>query len=110
MLSVFGRFLQRRIRKEDVACRYGGKEFTLILPDAALDATDILTHRLADGLKQLRIEHDGSKLGLLTASMGIAVLPQHGDDAKTLLALTDAALYRAKREGRDRICIAEVPT
>jgi predicted signal transduction protein with EAL and GGDEF domain len=54
--------------------------------------------------------HDGQSLGLITASIGVAALPNHGTNERDLLQAADAALYRAKREGRDRVMVAEVPT
>jgi diguanylate cyclase (GGDEF)-like protein len=54
--------------------------------------------------------HDGQSLGLITASIGVAALPNHGTNERDLLQAADTALYRAKREGRDRVMVAEVPT
>ena len=53
--------------------------------------------------------HDGRSLGLITASIGVAVLPNHGINERDLLQAADAALYRAKREGRDRVAVADSP-
>lgn len=51
--------------------------------------------------------HDGRSLGLITVSVGVAALPNHGTSEKELLQAADAALYRAKREGRDRVVVAD---
>jgi diguanylate cyclase (GGDEF)-like protein len=57
----------------------------------------------------LSVIHQGKSLGAITASVGVAELPQHGTSPRELLEAGDAALYRAKREGRDRVILAEEP-
>jgi len=54
--------------------------------------------------------HHGQSLGMITVSVGVSALPEHGTSGKDLLAAADAALYRAKREGRDRVVKAEMVT
>jgi diguanylate cyclase (GGDEF)-like protein len=57
----------------------------------------------------MTVMHPGRSLGIVTVSVGVAELSQHGASAKELLEAADAALYRAKREGRDRVAVAETP-
>lgn len=100
-------FLVRSIRAEDFVCRYGGEEFVVILPTADLRAAEARAQRIQAKLRDLAIMHDGRSLGLITASIGVAALPVHGTSERELLQAADAALYRAKREGRDRVAVAD---
>ena len=96
-------FLTRSIRVEDVVCRYGGEEFVIILPTANLAAAHARAERIRLKLKELTVLHQGHSLGMITVSVGVAALPDHGTSPNNLLEAADAALYRAKREGRDRV-------
>ena len=96
-------FLTRSIRIEDTACRFGGEEFVIILPTADLNAAHTRAERIRSKLHELTVLHQGQSLGMITVSVGVATLPQHGTSAKELLEAADAALYRAKRGGRDRV-------
>lgn len=101
-------FLIRSIRAEDFVCRYGGEEFVVVLPTADLKAAEARAERIRTKLHDLAVMHDGRSLGRITASVGVSALPNHGITEKELLQAADAALYRAKREGRDRVAVAEV--
>jgi diguanylate cyclase (GGDEF)-like protein len=93
--------LREATRDVDVVARYGGEEFFVLMPetegDGAADVADRVRARLA-----------GDELagGAITLSFGVAEFPAHGDTAEALIAVADAALYQAKREGRDRVLIA----
>lgn len=102
-------FLTRSIRVEDIVCRYGGEEFVVILPTADLNASHGRAERIRSKMRELTVLHQGQSLGMVTVSAGVAALPQHGTSPKALLEAADAALYRAKREGRDRVVDAESP-
>jgi diguanylate cyclase (GGDEF)-like protein len=80
-----------------------------MLPMADADSTLSRAERIRSKLHDLAILHQGKSLGLVTMSIGVAALPAHGNSAKVLLEAADAALYRAKREGRDRALLAELP-
>ena len=110
VLRETGSFLVRSIRAEDFVCRYGGEEFVVVLPTADLRAAEARAQRIRTKLRDLVIMHNGQSLGLITASIGVAALPNHGTSERDLLQAADAALYRAKREGRDRVMVADVPT
>jgi diguanylate cyclase (GGDEF)-like protein len=106
LLSALGRMLLDQVRKEDVACRYGGEEFTLILPEASLETTYERAEEVRRLVHGLNLEHHGQSLGGITISLGVAVYPQHGDNPEALLRAADKALYQAKHAGRDRVVAA----
>jgi diguanylate cyclase (GGDEF)-like protein/PAS domain S-box-containing protein len=100
-------FLGRSVRAEDFVCRYGGEEFVVVLPTADLHAAEARAERIRAKLRELVVVHNGRSVGSITASIGVAALPNHGTSEKDLLQAADAALYRAKREGRDRVAVAD---
>jgi len=102
-------FLLKSVRAEDVVCRFGGEEFVVVLPMASLEVTWARAERIRSRLRELSVTHRGQSLGAITVSIGVAELPQHGTTSKELLESADAALYRAKREGRDRVMVADTP-
>ena len=102
ILSALGGFLRAHTRAEDIACRYGGEELLLILPDADVDATRRKAEELLEGIRQLRVESHRQTLGPVTVSMGVASFPTHGSQGSDLVRAADLALYRAKSDGRDR--------
>ena len=89
----------------DIPCRYGGEEFVLIMPGAtgaeAANRLEPLRRRLAE----TGVHHEGRLLQPLTASIGVAEFPFDGEDVEALLDSADQAMYRAKRGGRNRICV-----
>jgi diguanylate cyclase (GGDEF)-like protein len=105
VLRGLGALLARSLRREDVACRYGGDEFVLVLPDTSLDTALRRADEIREAVKGLRVSAHGKSLGLITVSIGVAALPDHGLDRSALLAAADTALYRAKAEGRDRVSV-----
>ncbi len=108
LLTALGDFLQSRTRREDIACRYGGEEFVLILPEADLAVTQQRAEELREEVKQLRVHYRGKVLDKITLSLGVASYPEYGDTANDLIRIADAALYRAKIEGRDRVVLAQI--
>ncbi len=103
LLRELGGFLRSRTRGEDIACRYGGEEFVLILPEASIEVTQQRAEQLREEFKNLNVQHRGLALGALTLSVGVAVFPEHGTTVEEILHAVDTALYRAKAEGRDRV-------
>ena len=106
VLKVFGSFLQQHIRGGDIACRYGGEEFTLILPGTSLENAQQRAEQLCDGIRVLNIDFQNQILGPLSLSVGIAAFPVQGETGELVLQAADAALYRAKAGGRDRVVVA----
>jgi len=109
ILVELGALLQGSLRKEDIACRYGGEEFVLVLPDASLENAARRAEQLRDAVRRMRIPHKDALLGPVTISVGVAAFPDHGSDATGLLKSADMALYEAKRTGRDRVTVARPP-
>lgn len=107
LLAELGKLLRTHIRGADIACRYGGEEFALILPDASLDIAYQRAEHIRQEVKNLRVQHHGQPLGTISVSLGVAMFPEHGSTGEAILRTADAALYRAKREGRDRSVIAQ---
>ena len=107
LLRELAKFLQKHIRGEDIGCRYGGEEFILILPDASLETTQQRAELLQQGAKEMRVKDAGQTLDGVTLSLGVAIYPQHGRTIENVMRAADAALYRAKQEGRDRVVVAE---
>lgn len=103
LLSALGSHILTHTRGEDVACRYGGEEFTLILPDCPLEATRRRAEELRASIQCLTIQHRQQALGPITISSGIAAYPEHGASGDILLQAADAALYQAKADGRNRV-------
>lgn len=108
LLRTVGVLLQTHIRSEDIACRYGGEEFILVLPGASVEDTYRRTDELREQIKQLTIVHNSKILASITISAGVAVFPIHGMTRDTVIQAADRALYRAKAEGRDRVVVAEL--
>jgi diguanylate cyclase (GGDEF)-like protein len=106
LLRAFGNFLKLRTRGQDVACRYGGEEFLVILADAAVEGACHRAELLRKELTELMVQHAGQSLAAISISIGVAVCPNHGTTAEELVHAADQALYRAKVEGRDRVVVA----
>ena len=105
VLRWVARTFGRALRRSDLAFRWGGEEFVVICPEADLDQAWQVAQRVREALATQPRENR-LQVGPVTASIGIAVYPQHGQDALTLFAAADAALYRAKVAGRDRCELA----
>jgi diguanylate cyclase (GGDEF)-like protein/PAS domain S-box-containing protein len=103
LLRALGDLLKRNTRGQDIACRYGGEEFALVLTDSSLDGAYKRAEILRQQVKQLSVEYEGQLLGAVSISMGVALFPDHGTTMGDVLRASDQALYTAKREGRDRV-------
>ncbi len=106
LLKELGILLRGNIRGEDIACRYGGEEFTLILPEGTGAVTRQRAEFYKEAIQRLDVHYRGHPLGRVTASMGVAIFPDHGRTAKALIEAADKALYRSKSAGRDRVTLA----
>jgi diguanylate cyclase (GGDEF)-like protein len=102
-LRAFGVALKARMRGADLACRYGGDEFCVLLPETDLPGARPIAERLRQAISRLLVDVDGGVLRT-TVSIGIASYPEHdAGELKGLLLRADQALYQAKRAGRDRV-------
>lgn len=107
LLSEFGRLVARHVRVEDIACRYGGEEFVLILPGADPGVARQRAESLRAAVKGLSLQYNHVPLGPITISAGFATYPDTSADSDKLLTAADLALYRAKHGGRDRVVAAD---
>jgi diguanylate cyclase (GGDEF)-like protein len=106
MLAAVGELLGEGVRGGDVACRYGGEEFLVILPNAAQEDAVGRAEEWRTGCAALRVTADDGRTVGITVSIGIATAPRDGADPAAVLAASDRALYAAKRGGRDRVVTA----
>jgi len=106
LLRGIGEFFKESIRREDIACRFGGEEFVLILPGSSLENTLKRAEQIHEDIRKIRIRHKGSYIDSVQVSMGVVVFSEHGNSAEVLLESADKALYRAKSEGRNKIVVA----
>jgi diguanylate cyclase (GGDEF)-like protein/PAS domain S-box-containing protein len=106
VLREYGKLLIQHFRGEDVACRYGGDEFIVVLLDASLKMVRERAERLCEYARHINIQFDGHIYETITISVGVAIFPEHGSTSAEILKAADIALYRAKREGRDQAVVA----
>ena len=97
-----GRTIAGNIRAEDMACRYGGEEFTVILPETDAVTAHARAETIRRSLETTTVMHLRQTLGPVTASIGLSGWPADGGTPELLLQVADAWLYRAKAEGRNR--------
>ena len=108
-LIQVGALLKEITRAEDIVCRYGGEEFTVILPGAPLEATIRRANGIVDAIREVVVHsNDGKPLSSLTVSIGVSAFPDHGETRETLVEAADNALYEAKHAGRDGVRVAPV--
>jgi len=104
VLRTFTTQLQAQARAGDALYRFGGDEFVCVLPEQSLTTGAKAVERMRLGVERLAIPHTANALGVLTFSAGLAVLdPGHVESVKDVLKAADAALYRAKQLGRNRV-------
>jgi two-component system, cell cycle response regulator len=103
VLAAVAREMIATIRAEDVLSRYGGEEFAIICREIESEGARALGERLRSAVARKRFEHDGKSISV-TISVGVAVV-RGPRDAQPLIAAADAAMYEAKRTGRDRVVL-----
>ena len=106
VLREVSRRLIRAMRTDDVAGRWGGEEFLLVLPESSVRGARDKAETIRAAITQLALVYEGKPLGKLSASLGVAVFPHHGDTAEELIRAADEALYKAKESGRNRVVLA----
>ena len=102
VLREIAHTLSKVCRDNDIAARLGGEEFALLCANVDATRGELAAKRLHEVLRQQQIEG----VGHITVSIGVAACPEHANTERTLYAASDAALYIAKNEGRDRIAVA----
>ena len=109
ILRAVGAQLARLLRSSDVRCRYGGDEFVIILPDTHLLGAEHVADTLRRELATLAIAGPAARVLPVHISVGLGVAAPAELDVAGFIKRTDEALYRAKRAGRDRVCVANLP-
>jgi diguanylate cyclase (GGDEF)-like protein len=102
VLIELARRLTEAVREVDVVARWGGDEFTLLLPKTGLQGALLLGEKIRSAVDNTPFQVDSGPLHI-TISVGVAAYPEHGDAGKALVAAADAAMYRAKAKGRNRV-------
>lgn len=106
VLRTFGEMLRTSVREGDTACRLGGEEFAVLMPNVTPEQAYARAEQVLQDLARIRVEHQGREIGALTASIGLAAYPGCGNTLRELLVAADEMLYLAKHDGRNRICVA----
>ncbi|MCW5621117.1 MAG: GGDEF domain-containing protein [Burkholderiales bacterium] len=107
LLVALAECLRAQVRAGDIVCRYGGEEFLIILPETSLDLVTQRAEELRETVARQLGSFGGDAVPPVTMSLGVALYPIHAGDAASLIRAADAAMYRAKRSGRNRVEIAE---
>jgi diguanylate cyclase (GGDEF)-like protein/PAS domain S-box-containing protein len=106
VLAATGKILLAHTRQMDIACRFGGEEFVIIMPTTPLDTARDRAESIRKAIEGLRVDDGGGPLRV-TASAGVATFPFHGCDGEATLRAADLALYAAKASGRNTVVVAE---
>jgi diguanylate cyclase (GGDEF)-like protein len=104
-LRAVADLLRANVRGSDIACRFGGEEFALILPETDAEAAVRRAEGIRVAISKLDLSYSGKPLGRMTASFGLALFPDHAPDTDELLRVADVALYAAKGAGRNRVVV-----
>jgi diguanylate cyclase (GGDEF)-like protein len=105
VLKALAELLKASCREGDIACRYGGEEFVLLLPRMPAETAQERAELWRDAFAALQVRH-GQFVLAATLSAGVATFPQHASGGDELLQRADAALYSAKGEGRNRTVVS----
>jgi diguanylate cyclase (GGDEF)-like protein len=107
VLRRFAEILRGSVRREDIPCRYGGEEFMVILPEMPPGKARERAQVWRGEIERMRVDVGEASIGSVSASFGVASFPANGATGLDVLDVADAALYRAKREGRNRVVMGE---
>jgi diguanylate cyclase (GGDEF)-like protein len=103
VLRELGAFLKHHGRGSDIACRYGGEEFILILSPSTAEGARQRAEKIRADAALLNVKRADQELGAITVSLGVAIFPDHASDAAELIKAADIALYQAKSGGRNQV-------
>jgi diguanylate cyclase (GGDEF)-like protein len=101
LLREMAALLARQVRSFDLIAKYGGDEFTLILPQTGIEGSVAVAERMRRAVEEHAFPLEDA--GVITISLGVAIFPQDAEDGQTLIRTADQALYVAKRQGRNRV-------
>jgi diguanylate cyclase (GGDEF)-like protein len=110
VIQSVSHLLQDRVRRSDIAIRYGGEELILLLPNCPVDEATVIAEYLRIEVNLLPLCFANQQLNSVTISLGVASYPLHASDCPTLLKAADQALYKAKQSGRNRVVVADLPS
>ncbi|HYD19291.1 MAG TPA: diguanylate cyclase [Patescibacteria group bacterium] len=106
LLAQFAKLLMEQIRQEDIACRYGGEEFVVVMPGAGVEITEARAKKICEAVRNMKVTLGGESFGGVTVSIGVSSYPAHGIRMEELVSAADKALYGAKHGGRDQVRLA----
>jgi diguanylate cyclase (GGDEF)-like protein len=106
VLCQLGQVLTESCRAADLACRFGGEEFTMVMPGSTREAMTARAEHLLGRVRAMQVVSHGQLLSQITVSIGIAFFPEHGEETTKVIQAADQALYAAKRAGRNRVVVS----
>jgi diguanylate cyclase (GGDEF)-like protein len=109
ILNAIGALLRAAVRSSDIACRYGGEEFVLVLLDTNLSAAVPRLEEICAHIKGMQRVYRGRTLPSITVSAGVSEFPRHGQSPADIIRAADKAMYAAKTAGRDRVVAHACP-
>jgi len=104
VLMQVGKIVASKTRQSDIACRYGGEEFMVVMSNIELPDVLDRAEYFRKTIGEIKLEYDGREISI-SAYIGIALYPLHGSNQDQILSCADAALYQAKNEGRNRVVL-----
>ncbi|MBP1767718.1 MAG: hypothetical protein H6P98_1833 [Candidatus Aminicenantes bacterium] len=108
LLRYFSQVIADTIRPSDIAARYGGEEFLIILPETRKEEAQIVAERLLNRTSLYPFRVDSRKEDVpFTISIGVTAYPDQGESAEDLVVLADQALYKAKKDGKNKVAVYE---
>ena len=110
VLRSVAQYMLTLVRAGDILCRFGGEEFVLLQTRASAEAIVERADRLRQDMSTHEMAYHGRRIGSITLSIGVSLFPTHGNSTQAVLHAADAALYRAKNSGRNRVVMAEAAT
>ncbi|RYG56990.1 MAG: diguanylate cyclase, partial [Alphaproteobacteria bacterium] len=105
VLKEFSARVKRNIRGVDLACRFGGEEFVVLMPDTDVSNAELVAERVRQAIGEKSFEINASRPLTVTVSVGVSFNETGADTPESLIKRADLALYRAKREGRNRVIL-----
>jgi diguanylate cyclase (GGDEF)-like protein len=103
-LKITAHCLKAALRSADIACRYGGEEFCILLPQTTVSEAGVIAERMRQRVAETEYPHGKSQpMGSMSISIGISTFARHIDTAESVIEAADRALYSAKSHGKNRI-------